>query len=185
MPFYRQTKQFARLGMNIPRHSMSGWTMAITKALDPLHELFQAEIRSGPAINMDETSLQAPKEPGRPNTSTSYLGLFRGGNPERPTVVYRYDPSRSGFVPKDFLDDFRGNIQNDGYAGYLTLGESDDIVHLGCMAHVRRKFMDVQKATPEKFMPRTTKEILDLIGLLYKVEHNIKKLELEKNSGNV
>jgi len=180
MPFYRQTKQFARLGVDIPRHSMSGWAMAVAKALDPLHELLQAEIRSGPVINMDETTLQVLKEPGRPNTSTSYLWLFRGGDPERPTVVYRYDPSRSGCVPKEYLGDFRGYIQTDGYAGYQALGESDDIVHVGCMAHIRRKFMDVQKATAKKVTHGTAKEILDLIGLLYKVEHNIKELEPEK-----
>jgi len=40
MPLYRQTKQFARLGVDIPRHSMSGWAMAVAKALEPLHELF-------------------------------------------------------------------------------------------------------------------------------------------------
>ena len=180
MPFYRQTKQFARLGVDIPRHSMSGWAMAVAKALEPLHELFQTEIRSGPAINMDETTLQVLKEPGRADTSTSYLWLFRGGNPERPTVVYRYDPSRSGSVPREYLGEYKGYIQTDGYSGYRALGESDGIIHVGCMAHIRRKFMDVQKATSKKIMHGTAKEILDLIGLLYKVEHNIKELSPEE-----
>jgi len=150
MPFYRQAKQFARLSVDIPRHSMSGWAMAVAKALEPFDELFQVEIRSGPIVNMDETTLQVLNEPGRADTSKSYLWLFRGGNPERPTVVYRYDPTRSGSVPKDFLGEFKGYIQTDGYAGYQALGESDDIIHVGCMAHIRRKFMDVQKATSKK-----------------------------------
>jgi hypothetical protein len=180
MPFYRQTKQFARLGVDIPRHSMSGWAMAVAKALEPLGELFQAEIRSGPVINMDETTLQVLKEPGRPDTSTSYLWLFRGGNPDRPTVVYRYDPTRSGSVPREYLGEYKGYIQTDGYSGYQALGESDGIIHVGCMAHIRRKFMDVQKATSKKITHGTAKEILDLIGLLYKVEHNIKELSPEE-----
>jgi transposase len=180
MPFYRQTKQFARLGADIPRHSMSGWAMAVAKALEPFEELFRAEIRSGPLINMDETTLQVFNEPGRSDTSTSYLWLFRGGNPKRPTVAYRYDPTRSGSVPKEYLGEYKGYIQTDGYSGYQALGESDDIVHVGCMAHIRRKFVDVQKATSKKIMHGTAKEVLDLIGLLYKVEHNIKELEPEK-----
>lgn len=180
MPFYRQTKQFARLGVDIPRHSMSGWAMAVAKALEPLHEMFRAEIRSGPVINMDETTLQVLKEPGRSDTSTSYLWLFRGGNPERPTVVYRYDPTRSGSVPREYLGEYRGYIQTDGYAGYQALGESDGIMHVGCMAHIRRKFVDVQKTASKKVVHGTAKEILDLIGLLYKVEHNIKELGPEK-----
>ena len=154
--------------------------MPVAKALEPFHELLQAEIRSGPVINIDETTLQVLKEPGRPNISTSYLWVFRGGNPHRPTVVYRYDPTRSDCVPKKYLGECKGYIQTDGYAGYQDLGESDDIVRVGCMAHIRRKFMEVQKATAKKVVHGTAKEILDLIGLLYKVEHNIKELEPEK-----
>jgi hypothetical protein len=108
--------------------------------------------------------------------------LFRGGSPDRPTLVYRYDPSRSGSVPKDFLGEFKGYIQTDGYAEYQALGESDDIINVGCMAHIRRKFMDVQKATPKKVLYGTAKEILNLIGLLYKVEHNIKELSTVEKS---
>ncbi len=176
MPFYRQTKLFARLGVDIPRHSMSGWAMAVAKALALFLALFREEIRSGPAVNMDETTLQVLKELGRSNTSLSYLWLFRGGNPQRPTVVFVYDPSRSGSVPKTFLGDFKGYIQTDGYTGYQAIGESEGVIHVGCMAHIRRKFMDVQKANPKKIMHGTAKEILDLIGLIYKVEHKIKEL---------
>ena len=171
MPFYRQTKQFARLGVDIPRHSMSGWAMAVAKALDPLGELFRQEIRSGPIINMDETTLQVLKEPGRSNTSTSYLWLFRGGNPQRPTVVFRYEPSRSGTIPKKYLGEFKGYIQTDAYSGYQSLGEWDDVIHVGCMAHIRRKFIEVQKGNSKKPLAGTAKEVLDLIGLLYKIEH--------------
>lgn len=179
LPFYRQTKQFARLGVDIPRHSMSGWVMAVAKALEPVKEIFQKEIRSGPLINMDETSLQVLGEPGRSNTSKSFLWLFHGGNPKRPTVVYLYNESRSGTVPRKYLGNFKGYIQTDGYAGYNALGESEGIIHAGCMAHIRRKFMDVHKATSNKNIRSTAKEILDFIGLIYKVEYNIKELSLE------
>ena len=154
--------------------------MAVAKALALFLALFREEIRSGPAVNMDETTLQVLKELGRSNTSLSYLWLFRGGNPERPTVVFVYDPSRSGSVPKTFLGDFKGYIQTDGYTGYQALGESEGVIHVGCMAHIRRKFMDVQKASPKKVIHGTAKEILDLIGLIYKVEHDIKELSPEE-----
>ena len=180
MPFYRQTKQFARLGVDIPRHSMSAWVIAIAKALYYFLKLFQEEIRSGPVLNMDETTLQVLGEAGRANTLKSYLWLFRGGNPERPTVVFRYDSSRSGAIPREYLGEYNGYIQTDAYSEYHSLGETEGIIHVGCMAHIRRKFTDVQKATTKKNMPGTAKEILDLIGLLYKLEHNIKELPPEK-----
>jgi transposase len=57
------------------------------KALEPRYKLCRMEIRCVPIINMGATTLQILKEPGLPSTSTSYLWLFRVGNPERPTVV--------------------------------------------------------------------------------------------------
>jgi transposase len=98
-----------------------------------------------PLVNMDETPVQVLNEPGRPNTSKSYMWVFRGGDVERPALVFHYDPSRSGDVPKKYLDGYQGYIQTDGYQGYNVVGERPGIVHLGCWVHVRRKFMDVVK----------------------------------------
>ena len=59
---------------------------------------------------MDETRQQVLKEPGKTPQSQSYLWVQRGGPPERPIVLYDYDPSRSQDVPVRLLGD---------YAGYL------------------------------------------------------------------
>ncbi len=83
-------------------------------------------------------------------------------------------------VPREYLGAYRGYIQTDGYSGYQALGESDDIVHVGCMAHIRRRFMGVQKASPKKVVHGPAMEILDLIGQLYKIEHKIEELSPEE-----
>ncbi len=99
----------------------------------------------------------------------------------RPWSIATTRPGRAlSHRAKEYLGEYKGYIQTDGYSGYQALGESDGIIHVGCMAHIRRKFMDVQKATSKKITHGTAKEILDLIGLLYKVEHNIKELEPEE-----
>ena len=54
------------------------------------------------------------------------------------------------------------------YAGYNALGEREGIIHVGCMAHVRRKFMDVLKAGTKK--RGTAQEVVDLIAQLYGLE---------------
>ncbi|NCC24575.1 MAG: IS66 family transposase [Deltaproteobacteria bacterium] len=175
IPFYRQNKQFARLGVDMSRNCMSAWALHIAHAFPPLLGLFQKEIRSGPVINMDDTTLQVLSEPGRSNTSKSYLWLFRGGDPDRPTVVFRYEPSRASRIPKNYLGNYTGYIQTDGYIGYQALGASDGITHVGCMVHIRRKFKEVQKITSKKTVQGTAKEILVLIERLYKIEHEIKE----------
>ena len=38
------------------------------------------------------------------------------------------------------MKDFSGCLQTDGYAAYDELGKDKAVVHLGCMAHARRKF---------------------------------------------
>jgi hypothetical protein len=89
-------------------------------------------------------------------------------------------PDQVGFRPKEYLSEYKGCIQTNGYSGYQVLGESDGIIHVGYMAPIRRKFMDVQKASPKRVVRGTAKEIFDFIGLLCKVEHNTKELSPEE-----
>lgn len=65
LPFYRQEKQFARLGVELNRATMCNWAMKAAAACEPLSELLGEEIRSGPLINIDETTVQVLAEPGR------------------------------------------------------------------------------------------------------------------------
>ena len=147
---------------------MCGWALRAAEACEPIMELLHEEILSGPVLNLDETTVQVLKEPGRKNTSKSYMWLARGGPPGKPGVLFHYSPSRSGKIAEELVRDFSGYLQTDGYAGYNALGEREGIIHVGCMAHVRRKFMDVLKAGTKK--RGTAEEVVDLIAQLYGLE---------------
>ncbi|MCU7806243.1 MAG: IS66 family transposase, partial [Candidatus Thiodiazotropha sp. (ex Lucinoma borealis)] len=70
--------------------------------------------------------------------------------PECPIVLYEYQPTRAGLHAKTFLTGFSGYLQTDGFPGYHIFdGEDSDVVLLGCMAHVRRKFHYALKALPK------------------------------------
>ena len=170
LPFYRQETIFSRMGVDVSRATMAGWAIRAAQACEPLVQLLYKEIRSGPIINMDETTVQVLNEPGRKNSSKSYMWLMRGGPPERPTVLFHYDPGRGGKVATELVGNFQGYLQTDGYAGYNALGEREGIVHVGCLAHVRRKFMDVLKASSKKSAGGTAQTVLDLIRELYHLE---------------
>ncbi|MBT8489538.1 MAG: IS66 family transposase, partial [Deltaproteobacteria bacterium] len=146
LPFYRQEKMFLRIGVDISRATMANWVIHAAGQCKPLIGLCKKEIRSGPLINIDETTVQVLKEPGRSNTSKSYMWVYRGGPVEDPVLLYQYHPTRSGDVPKNFLKEYKGFIQADGYAGYNGLERQSGIILIGCWAHARRKFMDVIKA---------------------------------------
>jgi transposase len=115
LPFYRQEKLFERIGVDISRSSMCNWAIKVAEQCEPLIDLFNKDIRSGPLISIDETTVQVMKEPGRSNTTKSYMWIFRGGPPDKPLLVYRYDPTRSGDVASEYLSGYKGYVQTDGY----------------------------------------------------------------------
>jgi transposase len=179
LPFYRQEKQFNRLGVELGRATMCNWAMKAAKHCTPLLELLKSEVLSGPLINADETTVQVLAEPGRSPTTQSYMWLFRGGDPFSPAVIYNYHPSRSGDVAHTFLRGYQGAVQTDGYSGYNFLDVQKEVTHIGCWAHARRKFMEADKARPKKGKPGSTMVALNAIQTLYRVEKKAKKLGLK------
>ena len=185
LPLNRQQKIFVRHGLELPRSTMAGWAIEASKRCRPLMELLAAEIRGGPVINVDETTLQVLKEPGRRNTSKSYMWLYRGGLPEKPVLVYQYAPIRSGQVAQDFIGDFEGYLQADAFSGYDRFEKNSKIRLMGCWAHARRKFFDVVKAkkkirSKSKNPKSLADEALAFISELYGIEKQAREKEMDR-----
>jgi transposase len=182
LPLYRQEQIFERLGVELKRQTMAAWVIKAAQKCMILLNLLCEEIRSGPLIQIDETVLQVLKEPGRAATTKSYMWLFRGGEPEKPALVYQYHPTRSAEVPKAFLGDYAGYVQTDGYVGYEFLDDIADTQHLGCWAHVRRKFMEAAKARGKESKKKKKGHVdtaLDYITALYAIEHSAKDRNMD------
>ena len=172
LPFYRQHNIFNRLGMDISRATMSGWALRAGRTCEPLIDLLRRRLRSGQYINMDETKVQVLGEPGRKNSALSYMWVARGGPTDRPVVLFHYAPTRSGSEAQHIVGDFQGYLQTDGYSGYNALGNQEGIVHVGCLAHVRRKFMDVVKAGGKKTgKANTAQTVINHITSVYTLEN--------------
>jgi transposase len=174
LPFYRQEKQLRRLGVDVSRTSMCNWAMKAAEVCQPLLNLLQDEILAGSYVNVDETTLQVLSEPGRSPTTKSYMWIFRRGDPKKTALVYQYHPTRGGDAAKAFLRGFQGYVQTDGYSGYNFLDEEKDISHIGCMAHARRKFMDVIKAQGKNRKSGSADIAVSYIKKLYALEKKAK-----------
>jgi len=177
LPFYRQEHQLERIGAEISRANMCNWAMKVAAACEPVLTLLQKEIRSGPLINIDETTVQVINEPGRAASTKSYMWVCRGGLPGHPGLIFHYAPSRSSEIAKTLLDGYNGAVQSDGYAGYDFLDHIDKIDHGGCLAHVRRKFIDAQKARGKNKKPGSLDVALSYIRKIYAVESEAKRKE--------
>ena len=189
LPFYRQEKQFHRMGLALTRATMCNWATKVTdnEKCKRLVELLYHEILSGPLINIDETPFQVLCEPDRGVNSQSFMWVFSGGPPGKEAVAYIYNQSKSSKVASDFLGDYHGYVQTDGYGGYDFLDNRKEIIHVGCWAHVRRKFLDVLKASGIKNIKSIKGKLKDLgkagealqtIRQLYAIEKNVGEMEL-------
>ena len=178
LPFYRQEKQFSRIGVDLPRSTMCNWAMKVAQACELLTGFMQAQILQGPVINIDETTIQVLKEPKR---SKCYMWVFKGGTPDKPIILFQYHPTRSGDVASKFLNGYQGIVQTDGYAGYNFLDAIIGITHIACWIHARRKFTDVLKAAGIKKNNQPTGNAgtaLKYISKLYKIEKEARNQDL-------
>lgn len=181
LPLYRQEKIFGRYGIDLSRVTMAGWMVKTAQACEPIIALLEKVLLSGPVVNADETPVQVMKEPGRANTTKSYMWVFRGGPIQKPAVLFRYSPTRAGEIARKMLNGYEGYVQSDGFCGYNILEAKGSLIRLlGCMAHVRRKFIKVidarGRAGPAK--NGSAEVALSYIGRLYEVEKYARKNEL-------
>lgn len=152
LPFYRQEKAFERRCITVTRADMSNWQEQIYKRLKPMDKLIMNHIKSGNTMNMDETTVKVLKYKNQNDNDSrkkSYIWLGIGGPKDNKAVIYRYYESRHHKYIKPFINGFKGYLQTDEYPGYETainehalLYPDDKIIHVACLAHVRRKFFD-------------------------------------------
>ena len=176
LPFYRQEKRFERFGAPISRQNMSNWTIKSYRILKELNVFMKDKIRSGPFLQMDETTVQVHGEEEKSDSSKSYIWVTKGGPPESQIALYEYNKSRSSHYIKDFIEGFSGFLQSDGYQGYdSALKDHDDITHVGCLAHARRKIYDAYKADKKI---KQSNAVINKIQKIYNIEKMLRKKEL-------
>jgi transposase len=173
MPLTRFGKVLVRHNAPVPSQTLARWVIAGSKLLQPLHNLMRDILLDHPLIYMDETGVQVLKEPGRAAAANSYMWVQSGGPPDKPVVLFDYDPSRSAAVPTRLLEGFKGYLMTDGYSGYNEIAKTPGIERLACWAHVRRYFVDAVRVQPKGKRGKAD-EAVALIGKLYCIEREFK-----------
>ena len=167
LPLYRQQAIYARSGVELSRSTLAEWIGAIGVALQPLADRLTARLHEQPVLHADETPV-AMLEPGAGKTRRSYLFAYasvRHPGADPPMVVFDFQTNRSGAHARQFLGSWRGSLMVDDYAGYKALFASG-VTELGCWAHARRKFFELQAASGSAIAT----EALVRIGQLYQIE---------------
>lgn len=171
LPLYRQEAQFARLGVTLGRATMAGWMIRLGGThVVPLINLLNEQMLEHPLIHCDETRLQVLNSDKAP-TADHWMWVRASGPPGHRIVLFDYDASRAGAVPKRLLEGYRGILLTDGYEPYATVASELGLVHAGCAAHARRKFDEARKATPGD--SSHAKCALEFIRELYRIERTL------------
>ncbi len=186
LPLYRLEGMLKRYGGDISRSNMAHWIVRLHDVFLPLINLIREKQLEGDYLQADETRMPVLKEPGKTAQSDKWMWVIRGGPPDKPAVLFDYDPSRSGAVPVRLLDGFAGVLQADGYSGYNRVCNENGITRIGCFDHARRKFVEASRAaeTPaskrKAAQPSKADVALGKIRPLYAIEKKIKDLDNEE-----
>lgn len=140
LPFYRIAQILERdgNGYKIPESTIIDWFNAACRLLEPLYGDMKKLVLTCYYLMADESPIKVltKDKPG-----STHKGYFWGYHAPRDNIVFfEYQKGRGREGPKEFLKDFLGSLQTDGYSVYDYFETVDGITLLGCMAHARRKF---------------------------------------------
>ena len=171
LPLYRQEQMFKQHRIELNRKTMADWMLKCATLFKPIIEHWHHLLLQQAVIQADETPLKVLGE----DKAHCYMWLYCTGA-DAPTtndlpniVLYDYQNNRSGQCPKNFLSNYSGYLQVDGYVAY----EQTAAKLAGCWAHARRKFAEVHKLQGKN---NTGKAYwaLQHIQKLYRIESEIK-----------
>jgi transposase len=169
LPLYRQSQIFEREGIDLDRSTLADWVGKSTNLLEPLADAIGRHVLNGQAIFADDTPVKL-LNPGAGKTKTARLWAYvRDERPwvgEAPQAAwYQFSPDRKGVRPRQHLANYQGWMHADGYAGFEDLYRSGRIHEVACMAHIRRKFVDVYKSQGSAIAEEAIKRIAVLYGI--------------------
>lgn len=178
LPLYRQESLFKQYGIELSRRTMADWIIKCSSLFKPLAKRLKGIQLRQSVIQADETTLKVINE----DKSTCYMWLYctgtdsPGDSPIPNIVLYNYHNNRSGRCAVDYLGDYSGYLQVDGYQGY----EQTQATLVGCWAHARRKFKEAEVVQSTGKSGKAN-WALNHIQKLYRIETKIKdKLADEK-----
>ena len=146
LPLYRQAAMLEReIGLEIGRATLDGWVLRVGELLIPVVEVIHKDLLAETYLQADETTIPVQMRDGRGSNHQAYLWQY--GKPGGETV-FDFCMGRGRDGPRKFLGDWEGILQTDGYQAYANVG-GPQLVHVGCWAHARRKFVDAVKVQPE------------------------------------
>jgi transposase len=174
-PLNRQSKTYAREGIEIDVSTLADRVGACVVALDPIIEAIRNHVMSAERIHADDTMVPVLAKlktvTGRIWTYVRDDRPFAGTDP--PAALFYYSRNRAGDHPQGHLAGYVGLMQADAFDGYNHLYKAQrkpaPILEAACWSHGRRKFFDVAKSGEAPI----ASEAVRRIDVLFEIERTI------------
>ena len=172
-PLYRQQQGFDRLHIPISRQTLCDWTGWCSDQVEPIVKAMAEYICAQALIQSDETPVRMQLADGQMETAR----LWAYGLPWAEVVFdFRTDKSQKG--PKEFLQETTaGFLQTDGGSSYVPVVKALELLHVACMAHIRRGLFEARADAP-----LAVDLLLAAIQKLYRIESRAKAMGLSQEA---
>ncbi len=138
LPFHRIIKMFKRENIKLAESTVNNWYKNTCNLLEPLYNAMKTRLLVSYYLQADETPIPVLTSDKKGATHKGYYWVYY--DPIHKLVIFDYQKSRGREGPDNFLGNFSGSLQTDGYSAYDHFEKIPHITLLGCMTHARRYF---------------------------------------------
>lgn len=172
LPLYRLVRIAKRQRLHLAISTLVDVLALAARLIGPIVEAMRQEMLAGPIIHTDDTSMpvivgRGPAHKGRIRV---YVGVDDNG--EFTHIVFKFSETGEGIHSQTWLEGYRGTLCADAAQVNDALYRAG-VTEAGCLAHVRRYFVDAQKDAP---LPASV--ALAFIKRIYEVERQAKKAKM-------
>jgi len=169
VPVHRLAGQLARSGVMIASSTLGDWLLGASELLRPLYDAMHKRLLLSRVIHGDDTGVKL-RVVGSHRTTKAHLWVCIG-DADYPYVLFDFTADHTAEGPTRFLAGYKGYFQADALAQYAGLYAEDQVKHVCCSAHARRKFVPAS----EGHDARAT-AALEMMGRLYAIERTLPPL---------
>jgi transposase len=176
LPLYRQRAMLLRdLGIEVALTTIDDAVLRVGELLIPVVGWMKRDLLAGDYIQADETfvGVQTPEKKGE-----NHKAFFWQYSSPGKGVVFDFEMTRRGEVPKKVFKEYRGILHTDGYAAYGEKVGAEGMIHACCLAHSRRKFIEAVKLNAKSKTDVNSARVVVLMDALFAIDREAREQNL-------
>ena len=171
LPLDRQLKRFRQEGIIIKAGTINGWVRKCAERLEVLYDYLVVEMKNRGYLQADETTIRVLDKNKKGTTHLGYFWVYH--DPIERVALFDYNATRGYTATQEMLGNFEGYLQSDGYSVYTKIAKENQLIHLGCWAHVRREFKKAEVGDQSR-----AHQALTYIQQLYAIERQAREKQV-------